>query len=264
MNDSKHSRQGFLGPRSQKRLSALRVAIIGLCGGGSHVAQQLAHIGVGGFEIVDFDDADISNLNRMVGLAKADADIGARKVDVVRDRILAVNPDASINVHENRWEEVQDSLKDCDVIFGCVDGFMTREALERFARRFLIPYIDVGMDVHEHAAGYLIAGQVIVSVPGSPCMRCFGFITEERLAQEAARYGAAGGRPQVVWPNGVLASTAVGKFMQLILPWSRGLEPVLYTEYDGNRDILRSSNVLRVVTGPCAHFDAENVGDEIW
>ena len=65
------------------------------------------------------------------------------------------------------------------------------------------------MDVHDcKEKGFLISGQVILSMPGHPCMRCCGFITDERLKQEAERYGAAGARPQVVWPNGVLASTA--------------------------------------------------------
>src|SRR5205814_9026266 len=41
-------------------------------------------------------------------------------------------------------------------------------------------------------------------------MKCLGFLTEENLRQEANQYGAAGGRPQVVWANGILASLAVG------------------------------------------------------
>ena len=55
--------------------------------------------------------------------------------------------------------------------------------------------------------------------PGGPCLRCCGLITDKRLEQEAERYGAAGERPQVVWPNGVLASTAVGLLAQLLTPW---------------------------------------------
>jgi hypothetical protein len=200
----------------------------------------------------------------MVGLTAGDASRRARKVDVIEALVKGINPSVRVRKYPNRWEEVQDSLKNCTVIFGCVDRFDQREALERFARRYLIPYIDVGMDVHETVSGYLLAGQVIVSLPNHPCLRCFGLITEERLAQEAAKYGAAGARPQVIWPNGVLASTAVGKFMQLLLPWSNTSEPVLYTEYDGNRDILRPSNVIAAIKRPCIHFDSRAIGDERW
>lgn len=53
-----------------------------------------------------------------------------------------------------------------------------------------------------------MSGQVIASIPGLPCMKCYGFLNESVFAEEAMRYGAAGVRPQVIWPNAVLASTA--------------------------------------------------------
>src|SRR5208282_851819 len=110
-----------------------------------------------------------------------------------------------------------------------------REQLERFARRHLIPYIDIGMDVHDLGCSeFLIAGQVVLSMPGGPCLRCAGLITDERVAAEANRYGAAGGRPQVVWSNGVLASTAVGIVVQLLTPWSGKPPQFIYLDYDGN------------------------------
>jgi hypothetical protein len=49
------------------------------------------------------------------------------------------------------------------------------------------------------------------------CLRCMGIICDDVLERE--RYGAAGGRPQVVWPNGMLASAAVGIAVQLLTPW---------------------------------------------
>jgi hypothetical protein len=58
-----------------------------------------------------------------------------------------------------------------------------------------------------------------------------GFLTEEKLAEEAARYGKAGARPQVIWPNGVLASAAVGLGVELT--------------YDGNQGTLSRSPMLR-------------------
>jgi hypothetical protein len=95
-------------------------------------------------------------------------------------------------------------------------------------------------------------------------MRCMGFITEERIAREAERYGAAGNRPQVVWPNGVLASTAVGIAMSLLTPWNR-LPPVPFIEYDGNRNELKPSSVLAVVRGrACPHYPPHEVGDPFW
>jgi molybdopterin/thiamine biosynthesis adenylyltransferase len=65
-------RQSFLGDNSDDALQHLRVAIVGLGGGGSHIAQQLAHLGVGQFVLVDPDRIEESNLNRLVGGTVAD------------------------------------------------------------------------------------------------------------------------------------------------------------------------------------------------
>lgn len=261
----RHVRQSFLGPHSEEILAHTEVTIVGLCGGGSHLAQQLAHIGVGRFNLVDFDRADVSNSNRMVGLDAEAAERGDRKVDVIRQRILEVQPSAQVAVFAALWQEVSDALKCSDVLFGAVDSYRARDELERFARRYLIPYLDLGMDVHGEQMPYTITGQVILSVPEGPCLRCFGYITEQRLAEEAQRYGAAGGRPQVIWPNGTLASTAVGKFMQLVTPWATE-RPALYTEYDGNRSTLMPSRKLQALQGRrCPHFDGPHArGDVVW
>jgi len=92
-------------------------------------------------------------------------------------------------------------------------------AVEESNRRYLVHYIDIGMDVHGIARP-VIGGQLIQSSPGGLCMRCMGFLTDETLAREAGRYGNVGARPQVVWPNGVLASTAVGLAVDLVTNWT--------------------------------------------
>ncbi len=261
MNDL--SRQSFLGCASDALLGRLRVAIVGLCGGGSHIAQQLAHIGIGRFVLYDPDIVEHSNLNRMVGAAASDADSGRAKVDVIAQRILAVNPDAEVIRCRGRWQQHAMELRDVTAVFGCVDSYVERAQLETMCRRFLIPYIDIGMDVTGTKLGYAISGQVIVSMPGHPCMRCMGFLTDELLSTEAQNYGAAGGKPQVVWPNGVLASTAVSKFVSIVLPWQGVTPAALITEYDGNTNQLFASNRLHYLPPDrCRHFDGlQDLGD---
>lgn len=67
-------RQSFLGQESAQTIQRARIAVIGLCGGGSHVSQQLAHIGFRNVLLVDHDSADDTNINRMVGLTAVSAD----------------------------------------------------------------------------------------------------------------------------------------------------------------------------------------------
>jgi hypothetical protein len=257
------SRQSFLGQDSEEILSSLRVAIIGLCGGGSHVAQQLAHIGVGNLIVVDHDPIDASNLNRMVGAQRADLDSGALKSEIIVRQISRIDPNISVLGVPRRWQDIAEELRSCNAVFGCVDSYAERAQLEATCRRFHIPYFDIGMDVSNFNDKFVISGQAIVSMPGAACMRCMGYLTDEILGKEAEHYGRAGGRPQVIWPNGVLASTIVGMFVQTFTPWSTQSAMPRYVEYDGNRHELRTSNRITIVAQKeCPHFSGgHNLGD---
>lgn len=258
------SRQSFLGADAEQIFADTRVAIVGLGGGGSHIAQQLAHLGVGHFRLIDPDQIEGSNLNRLVTATQEDVDEKRRKVRILERTIRSVRPWADVIVAEEEWQRSDDLVRDAHVVFGCIDGYRRRLDLERATRRFGQPYIDIGMDVAEIEPGkFAIAGQVILSLPSAPCMTCMGFLTRERLNQEESDYGAAGGHPQVVWSNGILASLAVGIFVQLMTPWRDTCPEYIWLEYDGNRHTVKHSLQPKFnIKGPCAHFaGAEDLGD---
>lgn len=259
-------RQSFLGKNSASILDGTRVAIVGLGGGGSQIAQQLGHLGVGEFVLIDPDIVEDTNLNRLVGATQQDVTRGAAKASVAARGIVGVNPRARICVETTKWQKCAIALRSCDVIFGCVDSIGEREQLETAARRYLIPYIDIGMDVHRMNEEFFIGGQVALSVPEGPCLRCMGIIDDRALELEAQRYGAAGSRPQVVWPNGLLASLAVGFFVQLTTPWHTRLDLPVLVEFDGNAQTVSPSNKLRHLKGrPCPHFASlSSLGDPFW
>lgn len=259
-------RQSFLGADSTEVLSRCRVGIVGLGGGGSHICQQLDHLGVGEFALFDPDIVEETNLNRLVGATEEDVAKGNSKVSVAERLIRGVNPWARVEGYKAQWQYYASYVRPCDVVFGCVDGFIQREQLEAACRRFLIPYIDLGMDVTRCGDGFVISGQVAISMPGDLCMRCLGIITEDRLKEEAQRYGAAGGRPQVIWSNGVLASAAVGMFVKLVTPWEKRPQFPILLEYDGNAQTLLPSNKLGCLKGKrCGHFEGlQSVGDPFW
>lgn len=265
LTNDRYARQSFLGADSERILAASTLTIIGAGGGGSHVGQQAAHVGIGTFEVFDGDFMEDVNLNRTVGSEPRHADEKVLKVDVAEELIKRINPLATVNKHPCKWEEDHLALRRTCAVVGCLDGFAARDALEKYCRRYHLPYIDIGMDVHEIGKHFLITGQVITSMPGGPCMRCLGFLTDELVSKEVRAYGAAGGRPQVIWSNGVLASTAVGIFMRMRCNWS-GRTPVPYLEYDGNADMLRPSHRARLPEGwVCQHFhDSNDLGDGIW
>lgn len=258
-----YSRQSFLGSESEQILLSIRAGIVGLGGGGSHIAQQLAHIGVGHFALFDPDTMEFPNLNRTVGATFDDAIKGTPKVRVAERLIKSVNPYAGVWPLRNHWQKEFPTLRACDVVFGSLDGFANRAQLEETCRRALIPLIDIGMDVFK-ASPYSIAGQVVASIPGRPCFRCAQFVTDEDLREEGRRYGDAGGNPQVIWPNGVLASTAVGLFVQMLSSWGPLEIGSAFIGYDGDRLTLESD--VRLECAPeCKHFDhIADLGDPFW
>lgn len=261
--DGRLARQSFLGPSAATTLNDARIAVVGLGGGGSHLVQQLAHVGVGHMRLFDEDAVERSNLNRLVGAGFADAVARTPKTVVATRTVLAVTPTTEVLPTPRPWQGAPDRLRECDLVFGAVDSFAARRELEVLCRRYGIPYIDVGMDVHQvKGEPPRMGGQVILSLPEGPCMHCLGFLSEARLAEEAAHYGAAGPRPQVVWPNGVLASTAVGIAIDVLTGWTRRAPDTVYLSYDGNTGELRNHVRLRFLPqARCAHYPRGSMGD---
>lgn len=85
----------LLGDGAVEKLSRARVAIFGVGGVGGYVCEALARSGVGKFVLVDNDVVSPSNLNRQILALRST--LGRPKVDVARERILDINPDAEVD-----------------------------------------------------------------------------------------------------------------------------------------------------------------------
>ena len=96
--DEKFSRTEMLiGNEGMEKLKNAKVAVFGLGGVGSFVCEGLARSGIGNFVLVDFDKVDESNINRQ--LIATTKTIGRNKVDVMKERILDINPEANIEIY---------------------------------------------------------------------------------------------------------------------------------------------------------------------
>ncbi len=266
MSGEKYSRQSFLGADGQAAIERVTIGIAGLGGGGSHIAQPCAHVGFSKFRLFDADGADESNLNRLVTATENDAVRGTLKIDLARRRLLGIQSNADVQGFPCRWQDRPEVLRECDLVFGSVDSFAERRELEAICRRYVIPLVDIGMDLHQAGdEAPVMGGQVILSIPGGPCMFCLGYLTEVKLGREALKYGAAGGRPQVVWANGVLASTAVGIAVDLLTNWTRAGGHTIYLSYRGNDGTLVAHPRLNYLkNGQCPHYPPDEVGDPVF
>lgn len=255
-------RQSFLGAEGQLAIERIRVAICGLGGGGSIIVTQLAHLGVLDYVLFDSDVAEAWNLNRTVTLAEADIEAHFLKIDAAERRIRQVRSAARVEKYQCRWQDRPEVLRGCDVALGSVDGFKEREELESTCRRYLLPLIDIGMNVRT-IEGHRprMSGQTILSMPGHACMKCMGFLNDENLALEAQRYGDAGDNAQVVWALGHLASAAVGVFVDLLTDWSGSLRDRVHQIYRGNEGTIKPDVRLQYSQPNCLHYPLDQIGE---
>ena len=87
----------LLGETALKRLSQARVAIFGVGGVGGYVCEALVRSGIGAFDLTDNDTVSLTNLNRQI--IALHSTIGKSKVEVMKDRMLDINPQADIRIH---------------------------------------------------------------------------------------------------------------------------------------------------------------------
>jgi tRNA A37 threonylcarbamoyladenosine dehydratase len=88
----------LIGKEGIKTLSKKTVAIFGIGGVGTFVAEALARSGVGRFILIDDDDICLTNINRQIHALRST--VGKAKVDVMKDRILDINPKAQITTYK--------------------------------------------------------------------------------------------------------------------------------------------------------------------
>ena len=97
MSDQFERTELLLGREAIDKLAHSRVAIFGIGGVGGYVCEALVRSGVAAFDLIDKDTVALSNLNRQIIATRKT--IGKYKAEVMRDRILEINPDADVRIH---------------------------------------------------------------------------------------------------------------------------------------------------------------------
>lgn len=209
------------GTAGQAALAAARIGVVGCGGTGSHVVQQLAHLGVRTLLLIDDDIVETTNLSRIVGAVPADVD--RLKVLVLADAVRRINANCDVRTIDATVLDVDPGvLGELDLIFCCTDGHGSRSLLSELCQQYLLPVIDLGVEVVPGHARLQAGGGVRILRPGHGCLLCAGtldpaLVREEYLddvarAREAANgylRGATAPAPSVVALNGVVASLAV-------------------------------------------------------
>ena len=172
MNDEqllRYSRQIMLPAldyEGQERLLNSRALIIGMGGLGAPVAMYLAAAGVGHLVIADFDEVDLSNLQRQI--IHSTDNIGQAKTDSARQTLQALNPEIRIDTlnHKLEGEELAQQATAANVVIDACDNFATRFDINRACRSSGTSLVS--------GAAIRMEGQVSVFTgqTGDPCYHC--------------------------------------------------------------------------------------------
>lgn len=236
-----HNRQILaFGESGQEKIQQTKVGIVGLGGVGSQVFQELVHLGVKQFVLIDNDHVEESNRSRIVGSRHLDSKKRRPKVEVMKRLGKSVDPDVRIKLLRTSVNILSVALKlrDVDVVFCCTDNLSSRLVLNRLAFQYLIPLIDMGIDIQALEDGKIrtAGGRVAVILPDAPCLACIGILTPEKLQRENEKSGYVSGEdipsPSVISLNGVVASLGVTEFIDLLTGFERRKESLTYQVYD--------------------------------
>lgn len=161
---SRHIIMPQIGSGGQRKLLESRVLIVGAGGLGSPVALYLTLAGVGTIGLVDFDEVDISNLQRQI-LHHHD-DVGRPKVQSATDTLKSYNPGVNVETHEAPLtsENAMEIISQYDVVVNGADNFPARYLVNDASYLSGKPLVDGSI--------LLFDGQSTVFLPGQGCYRC--------------------------------------------------------------------------------------------
>lgn len=155
-----------VGLEGQERLKAAKVLCIGVGGLGSVASLYLAAGGVGNIGLIDGDTVSLDNLPRQI--LYRDSDVGAKKVDIAKKRLLEANPNVTITTYPTmiNEENVEEILSSYDIILDGSDNFACKYLVSDGCQR--LDKVNIFASIHK------FQGQLAVFPGrGGPCYRCW-------------------------------------------------------------------------------------------
>jgi adenylyltransferase/sulfurtransferase len=189
----------------QKRLKEAKVLCVGAGGLGSPLTLYLAAAGVGKIGIVDFDDVDLTNLQRQI--LYSTCDVGRPKIEAAKERLTQLNDEIEVETHAlhlSSWNAI-DLFKDYDIVADGTDNFQTRYLVNDACVLSGKPNV--------YASIFRFEGQVSVfDGKRGPCYRClFPEPPPAGLVPSCAEGGVLGVLP------GIIGSLQALEVLKLIL-----------------------------------------------
>ncbi|MDO4333521.1 MAG: tRNA threonylcarbamoyladenosine dehydratase [Eubacteriales bacterium] len=132
----------LVGKDNMERLSGARVAVFGIGGVGGYAVEALARSGIGTLDLIDDDKVCLTNINRQIYATRKT--VGKYKVDVAKERILEINPDAAVNTYQTFYlPETADQFDftQYDYVVDAIDTVTGKLTLVEEAQKAGVPII---------------------------------------------------------------------------------------------------------------------------
>ncbi|SKA14877.1 ThiF family adenylyltransferase [Novilysobacter spongiicola] len=254
-------------------LKKLSIAVIGISGTGSIVAEQLLRLGVGKLIVIDHDKVEHRNLNRILNTTLQDARDGRAKVEVFKASAALSHPDTEVVACAKRLGDTEaiELAAQADILFGCVDSYDGRHLADRLATCAIQPLFDVGVliPVRHPPRGAIISnicGRVDYVQPLGSTLSDRGVYTPALLAAEYLREvdpeahagqvgegympGTQEQAPSVITVNMIAASFAVQEFVARAYPYrsepSQQYARIEFDLVDGELTVLSEDTFVAV------------------
>lgn len=201
---SRHIILREVGGKGQKKLLESKVFMIGAGGLGSPTGYFLAAAGVGTIGIADYDDVELSNLQRQI--LHSTKKVGVNKAVSAKETMEGLNPDVKVIPYTERLtsENIMDILSDYDIVIDGSDNFPTRYLVNDACVLLKKPL--------SHGSIFKFDGQVTTFVPGDgPCLRCvYETPPPPGMVPSCQEAGVLGVLPGII---GVIQATEVVKLI---------------------------------------------------
>lgn len=167
-------------------LKSLQIGVIGCSGTGSPLIEQLVRLGVGTIVLIDPDEVEEKNLNRIINSTIEDAKEKRKKVDVLKNAIEKIGIDTKVITFASNLYDDKKAIKQlsaCDIIFGCVDSVDGRHLINQLSTFYLISYFDLGVKLVADGNGGIsqICGTIHYIQPGGSSLMSRRVFNSEEL-----------------------------------------------------------------------------------
>ena len=227
----------MFGAATARLLRGLSVAVVGCSGTGSPTVEQLLRLGVGRLVLVDHDDLEGKNLNRILNAYRED--IGKKKVHILKDAASKMGLGTEVVAIPTKLgvASAVRVVASCDLAFGCTDTVIGRHTLGRLCTFYGMPLIDMGVRIDADGSGGVdqVCGAVHYIQPDGSSLLSRGVYTLEELRAEELREAdpdayeeqlgagyirnAPDDSPAVVSVNMLIASLAVNEMLARVHPF---------------------------------------------